>query len=65
MPGRTSPAGDPALRLPVKVSELPTDLVGTTSYSSQTSQITYDIAYDMWLNPSGRSGPAAAKGPSR
>ena len=28
----TSPAGDPALRLPVKVSALPTDLVGTTSY---------------------------------
>ena len=58
----TSPAGDPALRLPVKVSALPTDLVGTTSYSSQTSQITYDIAYDMWLNPSGTQNPCRTQG---
>jgi len=58
----TSPAGDPALRLPVKVSELPTDLVGTTSYSSQASQTTYDIAYDMWLNPSGTQRPCRGQG---
>jgi hypothetical protein len=58
----TSPAGDPALRLPVKVSALPTDLVGTTSYSSQSSQITYDIAYDMWLNPSGTQQPCRTQG---
>jgi hypothetical protein len=59
---RTSPAGDPSLRLPVKVSALPTDLVGTTSYSSQASQTTYDIAYDMWLNPSGTQYPCRTQG---
>jgi hypothetical protein len=58
----TSPAGDPALLLPVKVSSLPTDLVGTTSYSAQTSQVTYDIAYDMWLNPSGTQKPCRTQG---
>ena len=58
----TSPASDPALRLPVKVSALPTDLVGTTSYSSQGSQTTYDIAYDMWLNPSGTQYPCRTQG---
>jgi Glycosyl hydrolase family 12 len=58
----TSPAGDPALRLPVKVSALPTDLVGTTSYVSQASQTTYDIAYDMWLNPSGTQQPCRSQG---
>ena len=58
----TSPVGDPALRLPVKVSSLPTDLVGTTSYSSQASQATYDIAYDMWLNPSGTQYPCRTQG---
>ena len=58
----TSPASNPALRLPVKVSALPTDLVGTTSYSSQASQITYDIAYDMWLNPSGTQSPCRTQG---
>ena len=60
--GATSPAGDPALRLPVKVNALPTDLVGTTSYSSQASQTTYDIAYDMWLNPSGTQRPCRTQG---
>jgi hypothetical protein len=59
---RTSPASDPALDLPVKVSALPADLVGTTSYSSQTSQTTYDIAYDMWLNPSGTKYPCRTQG---
>jgi len=58
----TSPAGDPALRLPVKVSALPTDLVGTTSYASQAAQATYDIAYDMWLNPSGTHDPCRTQG---
>ena len=58
----TSPAGEPALRLPVKVNALPTDLVGTTSYASQASQTTYDIAYDMWLNPSGTQYPCRTQG---
>lgn len=58
----TSPASDPALRLPVEVSALPTDLVGTTSYSSVVSQTTYDIAYDMWLNPSGTQSPCRTQG---
>ena len=58
----TSPAGDKALRLPVKVSALPTDLVGTTTYAAQASQTTYDIAYDMWLNPSGTQSPCRTQG---
>ena len=59
---RTSPAGDRALRLPVRVSALPTDLIGTTSYAAQASQTTYDIAYDMWLNPSGTQDPCRTQG---
>ena len=47
---------------PSRSSALPTHLVGTTSYSSEASQTTYDIAYDMWLNPSGTQRPCRTQG---
>ena len=54
---RTSPPRSPALPLPVRLSALPSDLVGTTTYHSQAADVTYDVAYDMWLNDSGTKTP--------
>jgi hypothetical protein len=58
----TSPPPSPALPLPMKVASLPADLIGTTTYSSQAVQVTYDIAYDMWLNPSSTKTPCHTDG---
>jgi len=58
----TSPPESPHLRLPIQVSALPADLIGTATYASQMSDVTYDIAYDMWLNPSGTTTPCKADG---
>jgi len=59
---RTSPPVSPALRLPMKVSAIPADLIGTTTYASHTPNDTYDIAYDMWLNPTGTKTPCKTDG---
>lgn len=58
----TSPPESPHLRLPMVVSAIPSDLIGTTAYSSQAQQVTYDIAYDMWLNPTGTRAPCHTAG---
>jgi hypothetical protein len=58
----TSPPVAARLRLPMRVSALPPDLIGTTSYSSQTAHVTYDVAYDMWLNRSGTKRPCQTDG---
>ena len=49
---RSSPPVSPSLQLPMNVGAIPDDLIGTTSYSSQTPHVTHDVAYDMWLNSS-------------
>lgn len=58
----TSPPVSPSLRLPMQVSAIPSDLIGTTAYSSQTPDVTYDIAYDLWLNTSDTRTPCKGDG---
>jgi len=58
----TSPPVSRHVPLPLRLSAIPSDLVGTTSYSSQTAHITYDIAYDMWLNNSATRKPCQTDG---
>jgi hypothetical protein len=50
------------LSLPEKVSAIRPDLIGTTDYSEQAARITYDVAYDMWLNRSGTKRPCRTNG---
>ncbi|MDA8182832.1 MAG: protein kinase [Actinomycetota bacterium] len=51
-PPNTSAPTSPTLPLPVQLSGMKGgDLVGTTDYTANPGQITYDISYDMWLNP--------------
>jgi hypothetical protein len=58
----TSPRPSPALRLPASVGSIPSDLIGTTAYASTATQATYDVAYDLWLNPSDTSAPCQTDG---
>ena len=58
----TTPRPSRLLPLPIKVNAIPSDLIGTTAYFSDTSQITYDIAYDLWLNKSGTKRPCRTDG---
>ncbi len=57
-----SSAESRSLPLPMKVGAIPSDLVGTTAYSSRTTQVTYDIAYDLWLNRSDTKKPCRSDG---
>jgi hypothetical protein len=58
----TSPPASPDLQLPRPVVDVPRDLIGTTTYEDQVPQATYDVAYDMWLNPSGTTAPCLTDG---
>jgi hypothetical protein len=58
----TSPNQAPALQLPASVGSIPSDLIGTTAYDSTASQATYDVAYDLWLNPSDTASPCQTDG---
>jgi hypothetical protein len=58
----TSPRQSADLRLPATVGSIPSDLIGTSAYESETSQVTYDVAYDLWLNPSGTKTPCKTDG---
>jgi hypothetical protein len=44
------------------VDSIPPHLIGVTAYSAQTSQVTYDIAYDLWLHTTGTKQPCPSKG---
>jgi hypothetical protein len=46
----------------MEVSAIPSDLIGTTDYSSRTPRVTYDIAYDLWLNKSDTRKPCRTNG---
>jgi len=46
----------------MQVGAIPRDLIGITAYSSQTSQATFDIAYDLWLHDSNTKQPCNTKG---
>ena len=58
----TSPPVSRRLRLPVRVDAIPPGLTGVTAYSARTSQVTYDLAYDLWLHPTGTRRPCRSEG---
>jgi len=58
----TSPPESRRLPLPMEVSAIPPDLIGTTAYSSRMSRVTYDIAYDLWLHNSDTKRPCRTNG---
>lgn len=51
----TSARPSAPLSLPVRVGAIPSDLVGSTAYRVEGGDATYDVAYDLWLDP--RSTP--------
>ena len=59
---KTSPPQSPDLRLPARVDAIPDDLVGRATYDAQASQVTYDVAYDIWLSSSGTKTPCQTDG---
>ncbi len=58
----TSPTPSSEFKLPMRVDAIPGDLVGQASYAAQGSQVTYDVAYDMWLSPSDTATPCQSDG---
>jgi hypothetical protein len=58
----TSPRSSPRLPLPIRLDAIPPHLIGITGYSSQTSRVMYDVAYDLWLHPSGTKQPCRTSG---
>ena len=58
----TSPPVSARLKLPIEVDAIPRDLIGTTNYSAHTPQVTYDVAYDMWLSNSDTASPCQTNG---
>ncbi len=58
----TSPPQSPRLRFPMRLDSIPSPLVGVTSYSAQASQVTYDVAYDLWLHQTGTAQPCRSQG---
>ncbi len=58
----TSPTPSPQLQLPQRVDEIPGDLIGRTTYNAQGANVTYDVAYDMWLNASDTKTPCQTNG---
>ena len=60
----TSPPTSPRFSLPTQVAAIAPDLVGTTSYSTHTSDVTYDVAYDLWLSRSATTSPCTTNGTS-
>jgi hypothetical protein len=58
----TSPPASPRLPFPMRVDSIPPHLIGVTAYSAQASQVTYDIAYDLWLHPTGTKRPCLSEG---
>jgi hypothetical protein len=57
-----SPPASAKFPVPMKVSSIPADLVGSTTYVAQAQRVTYDIAYDMWLNDSSTNAPCHKDG---
>ena len=58
----TSPPASPRLPLPMRLDSIPPRLIGVTAYSAQASQVTYDIAYDLWLHQTGTKQPCRSEG---
>jgi hypothetical protein len=58
----TSPKPSPDIALPARVDSLPADLIGRANYDAEASAVTYDVAYDIWLNPSNTATPCQTDG---
>jgi hypothetical protein len=58
----TSPRPSAVLPLPSKVASIPSSLTGSTTYDIRPSEVTYDIAYDLWLSSSGTKTPCQTDG---
>ncbi len=58
----TSPPPSANFRLPVRVDAIPGDLIGQAVYDARGAKVTYDVAYDMWLNASDTSTPCQTNG---
>lgn len=58
----TSPPVSRRLPLPMRLASIPADLIGVTAYSAHTSQVTYDVAYDLWLHQTGTKQPCRSEG---
>jgi hypothetical protein len=58
----TSPPQSPRLRLPMRLDSIPPRLVGVTEYSAQAPQVTYDMAYDLWLHQTSTTQPCRSEG---
>jgi Glycosyl hydrolase family 12 len=57
----TSPPVSRRLPFPMRLDSIPR-LIGVTAYSARTARVTYDVAYDLWLHPSGTSQPCRSEG---
>lgn len=58
----TSPPRSRLLPLPMRLASIPARLIGVTAYSARASQVTYDIAYDLWLHETGTMQPCRSEG---
>ena len=58
----SSPPSSPRLPLPMRLDAIPPHLIGVTAYSTQMSQVTHDVAYDLWLNPTATKQPCRSDG---
>lgn len=58
----TSPPESPRFPLPIRLDSIPPHLIGVTSYSVHASQVTYDVAYDLWLNDTDTKQPCRSEG---
>lgn len=58
----TSPGQSPELPLPQPVDAIASDLIGRSSYDAQGGQVTYDVAYDLWLSASDTRTPCQTDG---
>jgi hypothetical protein len=58
----TSPPESPRLPFPIRVDSIPAPLIGVTAYTADTSAVTYDVAYDLWLHPTGTKRPCMSDG---
>jgi hypothetical protein len=58
----SSPASSPRLPLPMRLDAVPPHLTGVTAYAAHASAVTYDVTYDLWLNPTATRRPCRSQG---
>jgi len=58
----TSPPKSPQLPLPMRLVSIPPHLIGVTAYSASTPEVTYDVAYDLWLHQTDTRRPCNSEG---